>query len=496
MFKPQDGIGPRGAWVPGPPWILGKRGAPRVAPENTRAGLNAALKLGVDGLHYEVRATGTGELVLHADPTLDRTSDARGRLASRTWVELADVDFGGWFGRAFLGERLTLLDEALALAPNHATERPMHVIELAETGLVDVVARALAKHASRLTVRVASARREVCVQARTLGLSAMLLVDRPGDSERRFADEEELTACASDARGFLGAELSRSWPCERWAVDVDRPDELFAACRAPLFGLSTTEPERALAIRALVRLAPECARHPLAALPLIVEPRASTGTDGAWRGDWTTRARVENPFGFRVAVHLAFAVRRGAFECRGLPEAFALEAGETREFEFALAGGAWSPGGDPLLLARYDWSRGPGRPSEALVLDAPIERVRVLSLGLNAERLFLLPEAPNDPPASLNVRRKGPFLLLAIENPGGLGDAQLVAHVDGAHFRGGKGLKLRLPSDFPSREHGVAFSAGIVGRRDGRECLRRWAGGLPSELEGGVPGRLLPRSRA
>jgi hypothetical protein len=493
MFKPQDGIGPRGAWVPGPPWILGRRGAPRSAPENTRASLGAALKLGVDGVHYEVRATASGELVLLADPTLERTSDGHGRVGAKSWVELADVDFGGWYGREFLGERLMLVAEALALAGNHAVDRPMHVLELAEPGLVEDVARLVEKHADRLSIRVASPSRDVCREAQSLGLSALLLVDRPGDAERRFAADLRLAACAAGPRGFAREEFGREWPCERWAVDVERPDELFAACKAPLFGFSTTEPERALAIRALVHLAPHAARLPLAVQPVVVEPLAQTGPDAAWRGDWTTRVRVENPFGFRVALQLGFAVRRGAFESRGLPEPFALEPGESREFDFALAGGAYGPGGDPLILARFDWSRGPGRPGEALLLDAPIERLRRLYLGESAERIFLLPEGPDDPPASLNVRRKGPFLLLALENPGGLSDAQLVAHLDGAHFRGGKGLKLRLPGDFASRADGVAFSAGVVGRRDGREVLRRWAGGLPSELEGGVPGRVLAR---
>ncbi|MBI5433704.1 MAG: hypothetical protein HZA52_12810, partial [Planctomycetes bacterium] len=195
MFKPQDGIGPRGAWVPGPPWILGRRGAPRSAPENTRASLGAALKLGVDGVHYEVRATASGELVLLADPTLDRTSDGHGRVGSKSWVELADVDFGGWYGREFLGERLMLVAEALALSGNHAVERPMHVLELTEPGLVEDVARLVAKHADRLSIRIASPSRDVCREAQMLGLSAMLLVDRPGDAERRFSADVALAAC-------------------------------------------------------------------------------------------------------------------------------------------------------------------------------------------------------------------------------------------------------------------------------------------------------------
>lgn len=494
MFKPQDGIGPRGAWVPGPPWIVGHRGAPRSAPENTRASLSLAAKLGLDGFHYEVRRTASGELVLHTDATLERTSDATGKLATKSWVELSAADFGGWFGREFQGERLVLLEEALALASNRANERALHVIELAEPGLVDDVARAVAKHGERLSIRVASASRDACRTAQTLGLSALLLADRPGDEERRFAREERLAACAAGAHGFAPEEFARDWSCERWAVGVDRPDALFRACRAPLFGFSTTEPERALAVRALALLAPHAVRYPLSATPLFVEPRASVGPDGAWRVDGVSRVSVENPFGFRASVAFGFAVRRGAFECRGVPVPRALEPGERVEFELELTGGAFPPGGDPLCVARFDWSQGPGRPGETLLLDVPIERRRRVVIGELAERLFLLPEGPDDPPASLNVRRKGPFLLLALENAGGLTDAHVVAHLDGATFFGGKGLKLRLPSDFSARADGVEFSAALVGRRAGRTVWRRWAGGLPSELEAGVPGLVLPRS--
>src|SRR6187399_2711946 len=84
VYTPQEGIGPRGALVPGPPWILGLRGAPREAPENTLAGLARALELGLDGFHYEVRACRSGELFLLADANLDRTTDAVGPLLSRT----------------------------------------------------------------------------------------------------------------------------------------------------------------------------------------------------------------------------------------------------------------------------------------------------------------------------------------------------------------------------------------------------------------------------
>ena len=102
-----------GAWVPGPPWILGHRGTPREAPENTLSGLRRALSLGLDGIEYDVRAAGGGEPVLLHDATLDRTTDASGPLAGRELSELFGVDAGSWFGRGFRGEPVPTLAEAL-----------------------------------------------------------------------------------------------------------------------------------------------------------------------------------------------------------------------------------------------------------------------------------------------------------------------------------------------------------------------------------------------
>ena len=98
MFKTQDGIGERGEDVPGPPWILGHRGSPREAPENTLVSLRRALELGLDGVEYDVHGTRDGEPVLIHDETLDRTTDGRGPVAELGMPELAGLDAGGWFG--------------------------------------------------------------------------------------------------------------------------------------------------------------------------------------------------------------------------------------------------------------------------------------------------------------------------------------------------------------------------------------------------------------
>src|SRR5690606_8801533 len=52
------------------PLLIGHRGSPRVAPENTIAAFNAALAAGLDGIETDVQRTADGELVLDHDRDL------------------------------------------------------------------------------------------------------------------------------------------------------------------------------------------------------------------------------------------------------------------------------------------------------------------------------------------------------------------------------------------------------------------------------------------
>jgi hypothetical protein len=473
----------------GRPWILGRRGAAREAPENTLASLRRAVELGLDGFSYDLRACASGELVLLHDPTLERTSDARGPLATRTLPELSGVDAGGWFEQRFAGEPLALFEEALEVEGRRAGAWPLHWIELQELGLAPALAKALAGSARRSDVRVASPSRPVCLEARDAGLAVLYVVREADDEAREFVRAEWLAGCAARGGGWSTAAGRKPWTCERWALGVEDPEELLDACRMGLDGVVTDEPRRALAVRELARAAPEIGFYPLWAPPLLVQPASAPGRGAEWCGSWELVARVQNPFDVPAAVGLDFAVRRGAFEAHGLRAPIDLEPGEDRDVHFELRGGSWSPGGDPLLVASFRWGE-----ARRLVLDATLRRVREAVLGRTTLRLPLLVEEPHQAPASLSLRRRGRDLLLAIENAGGLDDAHLLVHLDGLYRRAGRGLRLRLPADFDRRPEGIAFSAGFEGLeptpRGIERRVRRWAGGIPDELGSGAPGRL------
>lgn len=478
----------RGASVAGPPWILGLRGSPLEAPENTLAGLRRALDLGLDGIAYDVRASATGEAVLLRDASIDRTTDGEGRLAEKTLVDLAPLDAGGWFRARFRGERLALLEEALDLEGSDGL-RPRHLVWVREPGLVPEVAR-VAREFPGLAIHVASSSRETCLEARDAGLAPMLVVPAASEDARAFVRDERIAACAVES-GTFGA--ASDWPAERWAIGADSPAELFEACRAPLAGIATREPLRALALRALCALAPEYdGPHPLLVPELEMHPDERGGSSGDWRGSWRCAAEVQNPFPFAVDATAGLVPRHGAFDTRGLPRRFALARGACERVEFDLAGGSWRVGGDPILFVLYRWPRARGRRAGKLLLDAPLARVRTATADALAQRLTLLRESPGDAPASLVLRRRGRELFVAIENAGNLEDAHTIVFLDGRFHRGGRGVRARLPQDFDARREGVPFSCGIEASAAGERVVRRWGGGIPDVDGVGSPGRLKP----
>lgn len=499
-----------GAHVSGPPWILGHRGAPREAPENTLASLRRALELGLDGIEYDVRACATGDLVVFHDERLERTTDARGEIGSIDLRELYSIDAGGWFAKRFTGESIPVLDEALAITHERRGGAPLHMIELKEPGLVSRLAELLGRHHPPLGVRIASFRRDVVLDARDAGLPTMLLSELANEDDRRFVRDERITAYSVGPGGW-STEVGKDgdWSAvETWAWAIDDPRELLDLCRRPLFGLNTNEPHRALVARALAKLTERCETgrdlpYPVRAPELFVEPETlEMRARGEWFGSWETSATVTNPFPFHVSARVAAFVPHGAFEFDRLPSVFELEPFEERSVAFRASGGAREPGPDPLLGVLLSWKggdvavEGEFRAGGQLLFDAPMIRRRIATADVVARRLEMLNERPGDPPATLAARRMGNDIVVSLENPGGLVDAHVVGGLEGHLTRGGKGVRLRLPEWFDRVPVGVPFTCGIEGEEaDGTPRLRRWAGGVPAGIGHGRPGLLVPLSR-
>ncbi len=77
--------------------VYAHRGGSKLRPENTIIAFDHGLSLGADGLEFDVHLSRDGVVVVHHDPTLDRTTNGRGPLAGLTAAELARLDAGARF---------------------------------------------------------------------------------------------------------------------------------------------------------------------------------------------------------------------------------------------------------------------------------------------------------------------------------------------------------------------------------------------------------------
>ena len=84
-------------------------------PENCIATFEHTLRRTFSILEIDLQATRDGQLVLHHDPTLNRTTTGTGRLADRTWTELQELRLKDPDGNA-TEYRIPTLDEALRWA--------------------------------------------------------------------------------------------------------------------------------------------------------------------------------------------------------------------------------------------------------------------------------------------------------------------------------------------------------------------------------------------
>ncbi|MDX6742998.1 glycerophosphodiester phosphodiesterase [Actinocorallia sp. A-T 12471] len=101
--------------------VIAHRGASAYAPENTVAAIREAGRRGADMIEIDVRQTKDGKVVVMHDATLTRTTDARRKFPKRkswkvrdlTLAQIRKLDAGSWYGRAFKGQKVPTLAEAL-----------------------------------------------------------------------------------------------------------------------------------------------------------------------------------------------------------------------------------------------------------------------------------------------------------------------------------------------------------------------------------------------
>lgn len=124
--------------MPPEPFVIAHAACKGHAPENTLAGVRAALELGVDGMEVDVHATADGVPILIHDPMADRTTDGQGDVTKMTLAQVKKLDAGArQFEGRFAGEPVPTLAEALELTRGRA----LMVLEIKQPDIEDQVLR-------------------------------------------------------------------------------------------------------------------------------------------------------------------------------------------------------------------------------------------------------------------------------------------------------------------------------------------------------------------
>jgi glycerophosphoryl diester phosphodiesterase len=97
------------------PRLLAHRGGGALAPENTLAGLRAAVGRRFRAVEFDAKLTRDSVAILMHDDTLDRTTNGHGSVAGADWDLLQRLDAGSRHDRQFAGEPIPTLAAALEL---------------------------------------------------------------------------------------------------------------------------------------------------------------------------------------------------------------------------------------------------------------------------------------------------------------------------------------------------------------------------------------------
>ena len=129
------------------PLTIAHRGHSLEVPENTIDAYRRAIDLGIEMIECDVNMTKDGQLVMIHDWTVDRTTDAVGRVEDFTLAEVQALDAGSWFSREFTGLRVPTTTDTIELGREAGIlmcfevkgETPAHFLRTAEA-LADLLA--------------------------------------------------------------------------------------------------------------------------------------------------------------------------------------------------------------------------------------------------------------------------------------------------------------------------------------------------------------------
>ena len=176
--------------------VIAHRGGAHLRPENTLAAFSHAVEIGADVLDMDVQGTADGAIVCIHDPTVDRTTEGKGRVESFSLSGLRKLDAGhnwsGDGGRTYpyrgKGMRVPTLDEVFTRFPDTRM-----IVEMKQVGAAFAV--------------------PLCTLIRRSGMTEKVLVASMHEGAlaafRKACPEVATSMSGNEARIFYGIHLAR-----------------------------------------------------------------------------------------------------------------------------------------------------------------------------------------------------------------------------------------------------------------------------------------------
>ena len=230
-----------------PPLVVSHRTNMGTMPENTLAGIDAAIHDGADGVEIDVRMTRDGALVLMHDATLQRTTGDPRAVAEMSVRELAMLRVGA--PQAAAGPQpVPTLREAFA----RAGDRVIVVVEIKQPGIEAAVCSAIREASAEDRCWIWAFEPSVCVAARSQLSAVPVSLLWSAASAERFGVEDPVERAAS--LELAGVSLHHSAVDERTvqraharalrtvAWTVDEPTDVVRVCRAGVDAICGNDP--------------------------------------------------------------------------------------------------------------------------------------------------------------------------------------------------------------------------------------------------------------
>ena len=214
-----------------------------------------AIELGAGMVELDCQLTRDGAVAVIHDETLDRTTNGRGPVRSKSLSEIKSLDAGSWFSPEFAGEEVLTLEETIEILRGRAAlnlemkgdDEPGR-LELQCFGIVSSYRFLEQTVFSSFSARRIRTLRDLSSEARV-----GVLMDAAASWADAFSRARELSAEAVHPERSLvddravseahrrGLEV-RVWP-------VNRLDDMGALIAAGVDGIFTDYPERLLRLR-------------------------------------------------------------------------------------------------------------------------------------------------------------------------------------------------------------------------------------------------------